>query len=81
VLTSADPVRGELADSLRHPGGNVTGVTMLATELAAKWVERLAQTVPGVRRIGFVWNPDHVDDDLRETSRSTRPRGSSCTST
>jgi putative ABC transport system substrate-binding protein len=67
ALTSGDPVRGGLVESLARPGGNLTGVTLLATDLAAKRIELLVEAVPGVRRIGFLWNPDHADDDLRET--------------
>jgi putative ABC transport system substrate-binding protein len=65
--TSGDPVRGGLVASLRRPGGNLTGVTLLATDLAGKRVELISEAVPAARRIGFLWNPDHADDDLRET--------------
>src|SRR5579871_6969082 len=48
----ADPVgTGDVA-SLAHPGGNVTGVSMVLTELAAKGLEILKQAIPDVTRVG-----------------------------
>jgi putative tryptophan/tyrosine transport system substrate-binding protein len=53
----ADPVgTGDVA-SLSHPGGNVTGVSMVLTELAAKGLEILKQAVPSITKIGVLWNP------------------------
>jgi putative ABC transport system substrate-binding protein len=53
----ADPVGlGDVA-SLAHPGGNITGVSMLLTELAAKALQILEDAVPNAKRIGVLWNP------------------------
>lgn len=46
-----DPVMAGFAKSLAHPGGNVTGIVMLAPELDAKRLDLLHQVVPGARRI------------------------------
>jgi putative ABC transport system substrate-binding protein len=43
--------------SLAHPGGNITGVSMVLTELAAKGLEILKQAVPQSSRFGVLWNP------------------------
>jgi putative tryptophan/tyrosine transport system substrate-binding protein len=40
-----------------HPGGNTTGVTDLFTEIGGKWLELLRECVPGLSRIGVVFNP------------------------
>jgi putative ABC transport system substrate-binding protein len=53
----ADPVgTGDVA-SLSRPGGNVTGVSMVLTELAAKGLEILKQAVPTITKVGVLWNP------------------------
>jgi putative tryptophan/tyrosine transport system substrate-binding protein len=53
----ADPVGIGHVASLAHPGGNITGLTMLLTDLAAKELEILKEAVPRARRIGVLWNP------------------------
>src|SRR6266404_2477847 len=45
---AADPVTSGLVTSLARPGGNVTGLSNLTTELVGKWLELLTQAVPGV---------------------------------
>lgn len=51
------PVRSGFVASLAHPGGNITGVTVLFRELAPKWVELLRDLVPGMTRLGVMINP------------------------
>jgi ABC-type uncharacterized transport system substrate-binding protein len=53
----ADPVGVGHVQSLAHPGGNVTGLSMLNTELAAKELEILHEAIPQCTRIGILWNP------------------------
>src|SRR6516164_2498033 len=53
----ADPVGIGHVASLARPGGNITGLTMLLTDLAAKELEILKEAVPRARRIGVLWNP------------------------
>src|SRR5579885_116510 len=52
----ADPVGTGLVASFAHPGGNITGVSQMAPELAGKRLELLKQAVPTVARVGAVWN-------------------------
>ncbi len=54
-----DPVAAGIVRAVAHPGGNVTGVSGLETELAPKRLEILKTLVPTVRR---VWAVHHVDD-------------------
>ncbi len=53
----ADPVALGLVASLARPSGNLTGVSVLTRDLAAKWLELLTEAIPGVRRVGVVWDP------------------------
>ena len=59
----ADPVGIGHVTSLARPGGNVTGVSMVLTEMATKGLEILAEALPGTQRIGVLWNsttPTHA---------------------
>jgi putative ABC transport system substrate-binding protein len=47
--------------SLERPGGNVTGVSGLVTELGGKWLELLKEAIPTVRRVAVLWNPRSED--------------------
>jgi ABC-type uncharacterized transport system substrate-binding protein len=53
MATSGDAVGIGLVTSLAHPGGNVTGMTFLGTDLAPKWVELFKEIVPKTSRLGF----------------------------
>jgi len=52
-----DPVgTGDVA-SLAHPGGNITGLTQIASDLTAKQLQLLAEIVPRLAHLAVVWNP------------------------
>ncbi len=53
----SDPLRAGLIGSLARPGGNVTGVSMMSTELSGKRLELLREIAPSVSRVGILWNP------------------------
>ena len=53
----ADPIGTGHVASLPRPGGNITGLSELATELNAKALEMLKEAVPPATRIGVLWNP------------------------
>ncbi|MFI5373496.1 MAG: ABC transporter substrate-binding protein [Candidatus Rokuibacteriota bacterium] len=51
MLSLGDPVGTGLVDNLARPGGNVTGMTMMSSGLAAKRLELLKEAVPGISRV------------------------------
>ena len=53
----ADPVEAGLVASLARPGGNLTGLTILAPEHSGKRLALLTEAVPGVSRVAVLWNP------------------------
>jgi putative ABC transport system substrate-binding protein len=60
-----DPVQGGLVASLSRPGGNVTGVSMIFTELLPKRLGLLRQFVPKAETIGVLVNSNYADADLQ----------------
>lgn len=75
VVVSGNPVSGGLAASLAAPGGNVTGVTLIMSELAGKRLQYLKQIAPRVSRVAVIWTPLHHDDELAETQAAGRSLG------
>lgn len=74
VALTGDHVAEGLVSTLARPGGNVTGIAVLAGELEAKRIEILAQMLPRARRVAAIWNPaqqsvevalSHVDEAAR----------------
>jgi len=57
VIFGPDPVRLGVADSISRPGGNVTGIIILATELDGKRIELAFEAVPSARRMAALVNP------------------------
>jgi putative ABC transport system substrate-binding protein len=55
--------------SLARPGGNITGMSLLSPGLAAKRLVLLKETIPSIRRVLVLWNPDNSSGQagLRET--------------
>jgi putative tryptophan/tyrosine transport system substrate-binding protein len=69
-VVSTDPVQSGLVASLAHPGGNATGVTLLTDELAAKRLVLLKEATRQLSRVAVLFNPDHIDNELREAERA-----------
>ena len=62
MAATGDPVAAGLVESLAHPGGNVTGVSMMSLPLSAKRVELLKQTFPKLTQTTVLWNPARPDN-------------------
>ena len=72
VITGAgDPVATGLVDGFARPGGNLTGVTELSTDLSTKRLEILKDVVPNLRRVAMLWNADDLGMTLRYQSAQT----------
>jgi putative tryptophan/tyrosine transport system substrate-binding protein len=56
MATSADPTRFGIVSSLARPGGNVTGLSTVAVELAGKRLELLKEAIPRIARIALIAN-------------------------
>lgn len=78
---SGDPVEAGFADSLRKPGRNMTGITFMALELAAKRVEVLKELLPKATRIALLSNPEHAGElsEYQVTDEAARRLGATIT--
>jgi putative ABC transport system substrate-binding protein len=57
---STDPVGAGFVKSLAHPGGNITGLSNIASELSPKLLEKLRDMVPKLSRVAVLANPDNT---------------------
>ena len=64
LTTAGDPVGNGLVASLRRPGGNITGVTSMTTELFTKRLDLLRQILPKVQRVGILYDASDPNDML-----------------
>jgi len=79
-VSVGDPVTSGLVTSLARPGGNVTGLSLLAPKLVGKRVEKLKQAVPGASRVAVLWQPgtlpEHAQKDMsKEAEVAARALG------
>jgi putative ABC transport system substrate-binding protein len=78
VMTAAgDPLGSGLVASLARPDGNVTGMSLMATDLGAKRLELLKEVVPRLSRVVVLWNADNPYSVLvfKETQAGGRTLG------
>src|SRR5438045_4611725 len=75
AAVSEDPVEIGLVSSLNRPGGNMTGVTFISSELAGKRLELVKEILPRASRVAVLWDPTHVDLEVRELEPAARSLG------
>ena len=59
VTSSQDPVSSGFVVGLPRPGGNITGLTNLTSELVGKRLELLKEVIPQLSRVAVLWTPSH----------------------
>src|SRR5262249_42478466 len=74
MVAVGDPVEFGLVPSLARPGGNLTGSSFLTIELAAKRIAVIKDTLPRVRRVGALLNPDNPGNALVLQAMETTAR-------
>jgi putative ABC transport system substrate-binding protein len=62
MAAASDPVGSGYVQSLGHPGGNITGLSLQATETIGKRLELLKEIVPGAAPVAVIWNRSGVAD-------------------
>jgi putative ABC transport system substrate-binding protein len=69
VMVASNPIGNRLVESLAHPGGNITGLSLLTPELSGKRLELLSQASAKPSAIAVIYNPDDppAADALKET--------------
>jgi len=77
-VTASDPVGTGFVPSLGRPDGNVTGATLIGTELVAKRLELLHELLPGASRIAVLVNPNNpglARDNIQQSEAAVRRLG------
>ena len=73
----ADPIASGLVTSLNRPGGNISGVTFLASETIPKRLEVLHELIPRAQVVGYLVNPVNpiTEGEVKDTAAAARSRG------
>ena len=77
MASNADPVMMGMVTSLARPGGNVTGLSQISSELSGKRLELLKEIVPNLSRVAVMWNPGGGGSTVnwQEMQRAARTLG------
>jgi len=71
-LINQDPVAAGIVDNMAHPGGNITGISRLTRELTGKRLELLTEMIPGIVRIGILWDANDKSQALKDYEAAAR---------
>jgi putative tryptophan/tyrosine transport system substrate-binding protein len=77
MVGTGDPLKTGLVRSLAHPGGNVTGNTIMAIQITTKRLQLLVEAVPRLSRVALLWNPRNAANAVQfeEMKSATRALG------
>lgn len=70
-VIAADPVSNKLVESLSRPGGNMTGLSLMAGDLSGKRVALLKEAVPELKRLAFVIDPSDPNSNQIGDAKKT----------
>ncbi len=65
AIHAGDPVETGMVRSVSHPGGRVTGVSQVSTDLSAKRLQLLKEAVPSVHKVAMLWNEGDLAMSMR----------------
>jgi len=73
AIAVGDPVAAGLVENFAHPGGNITGNTILSPDVVTKRLQILRDAIPSAKNVAFLWNPNNVSSVavLNELWRTT----------
>jgi putative ABC transport system substrate-binding protein len=71
---AGDPVATQLIDGLSRPGGNITGISDIATTLSTKRLSLIKQAVPKLQRLAMLWNRNDLGMSLRYEASAASAR-------
>jgi putative ABC transport system substrate-binding protein len=82
MAPAGDPVGSGLVDSLARPGGNLTGLSLMAPDIGGKRLELFKELRPGISRVAILWNATNPYAALvmRETTTAAATLGLECQS-
>jgi hypothetical protein len=72
LTVGGDPIKMGLVDSLNRPGGNITGVSFLSSDIVAKMMEAMHELMPKAARIAALVNPTN-QNAAADTKTGTSP--------
>jgi len=72
IRSTGDPVQAGFVTSLARPGGNITGVTSISSELYGKRLELLKEVTPRLSRVAVLHNPDRSASDFKRMQSAAR---------
>jgi putative ABC transport system substrate-binding protein len=74
IASTRDPIAAGLIKSYAHPGGNITGIVTAPEELTGKQLEFLREVVPGLSRVGILWDltvgPFRLEKETAEVAQA-----------
>ena len=74
-ILESDPIGSGFVATLARPGGNVTGIFLDLPELSGKQLQFLRDAVPGLARVGVMWEQEVGEPQLRATAAAARMIG------